>query len=567
VKEVHGLIQHSFALALTKPHKPFRGRTNTERVSERFAVPEGRGKPHFVEQVCEGAHYGGDELATHSPLAEHGLTTVGSLRMELLKHSEGSSDAIPAALDWALNDKSKADGDKDYEEPRSIFFDGYDDERQPSLNDFWVRPLSPGRDSSSARVSRTLLEVLAHKRSRLFGFALANRIVTVMLPHAVAYAPPDGDERNDWFMQPFVSFIRGGHDRGRLRSTYSLTFLLVPVVAKGLMSRKMSRAEIKLMMVAGWGYAATRPELSLSKFELLGPLLDYLTDLARFDIRRLGGKARESKDKFTLRQAIERVAFGTALSMAQGSSGHIDLRAIRRLGNQVIMALGSARVSSLVVVDEELKVKDVRSPTSATHPFPGKLRDLMRELSEPLRPPQSKDVTARRNRLDRPFVDDDLYVSGVLPAKRCLIVVSRGEGQWGGRESALMQAGSVAHMTIGAATAIGILRAIDNRLEFLDRADPKGIAEIDREIAGDLAEIYDLDIRRESYREIYRHLRERLGIARDYKTLQDKMQALYRATSTLHEVKTQARLVWLTGAIVLLSAFIVVGTVVLAGKG
>jgi len=45
------------------------------------------------------------------------------------------------------------------------------------------------------------------------------------------------------------------------------------------------------------------------------------------------------------------------------------------------------------------------------------------------------------------------------------------------------------------------------------------------------------------------------------------MQALYRATSTLHEVKTQARLVWLTGAIVLLSVFIVIGTIVLAGKG
>lgn len=564
MKDVYGLIQHSFALALTKPHKPFRGRTNTERVSERFALPEGSGKPHRVERVCEGAHYGGDELATHSPLAEHGLTTVGSLRMELLKHSEDSSDAIPHALDWPPRKRSKARDD--YEVPRSIFFDGYDDERDPSVNDFWVRPLSQDRDSPSAKVSRALLEVLAHKRSRLFGFALANRIVTVMLPHAVAHASRKGAEGHEWFMQPFVSFIRGGHDRGRLRGTYSLTFLLVPVVAKGLMSRKMSLAEIKAMMVAGWGYAAARPEQSLSKFELLGPLLDYLTALARFDIHGLGGKASEPKDEFTLRQAIERVAFGTALSMAQGSSGRVDLRAARRLGNQVIVALGSARVSSLVVVDNDLTGRKVRRPTSATHPFPGKLRDLMRALSEPLRPPQGRDAAAGEHRLDRPFVDDDLYVTGVLPAKRCLIVVSRDGGQWGSQESALMQAGSVAHMTIGAATAIGTLRAIDNRLEFLDRADPKGIAEIDREIAGDLAEIYDLDIRRESYREIYRHLRERLGIARDYKTLQDKMQSLYRATSTLHEVKTQARIVWLTAAIVLLSVFIFIGTIVLVGK-
>jgi hypothetical protein len=129
-----------------------------------------------------------------------------------------------------------------------------------------------------------------------------------------------------------------------------------------------------------------------------------------------------------------------------------------------------------------------------------------------------------------------------------------------------MQASSAAYMTIGAATAIGTMRAIDRDLERTRDSAPGEIARVDREIAGNLHEIYDLDITREAYRQLYRRLRQRLGITRDYETLQDKMQTLYRATSTQHEVKTQARLVWLTAWIVALSLLILIGTIIVAGK-
>jgi len=193
----------------------------------------------------------------------------------------------------------------------------------------------------------------------------------------------------------------------------------------------------------------------------------------------------------------------------------------------------------------------------------------METLAEPIRSPDcDDDKKGQRYRLDRPFVDDDLYVVGVLPANRCMVVASRGCAQYGIRESALMQAGSVAYMTIGAATAIGTLREFDRRLERLEGAeDPREIARIDAEIAADLAEIYDLDITRESYRAIYSRFRKRLGITRDYKTLQSKMQTLYRATSTFHEHQEERRLAWLTAAIVALSVLILIGTVIVAGKG
>jgi hypothetical protein len=270
----------------------------------------------------------------------------------------------------------------------------------------------------------------------------------------------------------------------------------------------------------------------------------------------------------TLRKAVERIAFGVGVTLAQGKSGALGKRAAGLLGNDVIMALGgSARVSSVVVVDPALKEADIEASPKLPQPFPGALLPLMKALAKPARIAECDDKEARKHRIDRPFVDDPLYVVGVLPSKRCTIVVSCGEAQCGVRESALMQAGSVAYMTLGAAMAIGTMRAIDRRVESLEEADPTEVAGIDLEIAADLNEIYDLDITRESYREIYRRLRDRLGIERDYETLQDEMQTLYRATSTFHEHKAEQLLVWLTAAIVILSVFILLGTLVVAAKG
>jgi hypothetical protein len=190
----------------------------------------------------------------------------------------------------------------------------------------------------------------------------------------------------------------------------------------------------------------------------------------------------------------------------------------------------------------------------------------MESLAKPLRMPRASDPEARKFRLDSPFDDDDTYATGVIPTRRCVVVASRDGAQYGSRESALMQAGSVAYMTLGAATAIGTLREIDRQLEHLEGANPSKVAKIDREIAADLNEIYDLDITRESYRRMYRRLRDRLGITRDYETLQGEMNALHRATTTVHGDKAQRMLALLTAAIVALSVLILIGTIMLIGK-
>jgi hypothetical protein len=555
------MVQHSFALQLPERRGSFDGWENSSRVAGRFDCGLFRARP-----VVGGLPT--TEQADHSPLAREGLTTLRSLQATYIRPKlPGAPSSLPRTFKWA--DPEDCDGcDKceKYDDPNVIFADNYDDERFWSINDFLIsKEASPKKREP---VSQALLELMAHKRSRLFGFALANRFVNVLLPHAILCpSGPGADNRRAWFMQPLASFVRGGHERGRLRKTYALTFFLVPIAgAHDLDGRSLSAAEVGEVVNVGWGFAA-QPAKKSVRFEVSGDLFEYLPAVARRDSLALGGNLRFPNSRLSLRELIEMAAFGVGLTLAQGRTGSANLNTERSIGNDVIASLGSARVSSVVVTDPDLEEYEVERPTREGPAFPKPLLSLLEELSGPIRTPLPDDPAGRKYRLDRPFVDDNIYATAVLPTKRCLVVVSRAGVQCGVRESSLLQAGSIAYMTIGAATALGTLRAIDNRLEFLDATDPKGIAEIDREIAADLAEIYDLDITRESYREIYRHLRKRLGIARDYKTLQDKMQSLYRATSTLHEVKTQARLVWLTGAIVLLSVFIVIGTVVLAGKG
>jgi hypothetical protein len=550
---LYGLIQHSFALQLPERLRPFRGQSNLERVAERFETGDFRVQPVGEVRRPETGH---------SPLARTQQTTLQTLKPMYI--GPGAGQPLPGPFQWA---ESEEGGDRDkYEEPKLIFADEFDREGHFSFSDFLVSEATDADES----ISQLFLELMAHKRSRLFGFPLANRLVNVTLPYAIirpfaksasATLPTDV-----WFVQPLLSFIRGGRVRSRLRSTYSLTLFLVPAgeqKANSFSHRSVSIPEIVEIANPGWGFAAF-PTDGLVKFKVSGRLIPYLSRLAGFDLKNMLGPPEEPA---TLRALIEAIAFGVGLGIAQRPPRRGSHAATRRIGDNVITSLGSARVSSVVVVDLTLTPDKVRKPIRQS-PFPGVLAELLRELSGTIRTPEPRDEKAYKCRLDRPNVDNDIYAVGVLPTKRCMVVASCGDAQYGTRESALMQAGSVAYMTLGAATAIGTMRELDRRLEHLEGAnDPLRIARIDAEVAADLGEIYDLDITRESYRQMYRRLRDRLGITRDYKTLQDRMETLYRATSTFHARKAELQLAGLTAAIVVLSVFILIGTVVLIGNG
>ncbi len=591
----NGLIQHSFALRMVKDRMPFYGETTDETVAERFSLP-GRGGAAGFRVTPVGAFATTNrEPAPHSLLAERDRTTVAPQRIAFLERDEnGNHRAFPEAFSWA--DKARKSAAGEIYETRIILAEKEGD-RPLSHNDFLVAATSgEWHEDAAMPTSRVLLQFIAHRRSLLFGVALANRFVNVMLPHALLEPAPDTQARcrcgcrsvrdakgycerkaewtpGCWILQPMVSLIRVADDaEGPFRRMYTVTLFLIPVEGSAYGERKMSECELHRMIDAGWSLVSSPQPQELPRFSVRGPLPGYLSRLARPDVSGLlHGSAeplqrnaetdRETWSPSTLRRTTETIAFAVALRMAQGPVGHAAMQTKRHIGNGIVTSLGSARMSSVVVVDNDLTRNDIRNPRANTCVPPGRLGRLMETLAGEIRVPRAWTPAQRRKfMLDQAFYDRDSYAVGVLPTLPCLVITSARDAQRGRHKSGLTQAGNAAYMTIGAAAAIGTLRAIDRDLEGLEDSDPTKISRIESEIAVDLHEIYDLDITHEGYRHLYRRLRDRLGITRDYKALQGEMEALYRENTTRYEAKMQVRLVSLTAAIVFLSLLILFGT-------
>lgn len=566
----NGLIQHSFALRLPKGHRPVPG-GNRRQLENLFALPAQGGAEFEVKAVGKPAAEEGSDrtppathIAEHTPLVRHRLTTVEPVPISFSgatgSASGCSNPPLPPAFSWA---SAGADPPAPLEDGPTFVFAGLDAASgEVECNDYLVERAGCGSEEPLA-ISRALLEILAHKRSRLLGLALANRIVSVMLPHAilqpVAGAGSSGDAGKAWFAQPLLSFIRDGQVKTAFRDSYSLTLLLVPITGRDCRERKVTEEEIDWAVNAGWALGAVPTREHPPQFRARGPLLDYLRRLvAPYDPATLlwppgtdpASRAAAQPPPLTLRQGTEVLTFCLGLKLAE-ATGPGDGAARRRIGDEVVTSLGSARVSSVLVVDGD------RRDDGGTKKLLKRHNDLMTEIARETRAPSESDGY-RKYRLDRPFVDDDTYVVGLVPTRRCIVVSCDQRAQHGWYQSGLMQAGSLTHMTIGAATAIGTLCAIDRDLEELEGADPGKIAAIDGEIAADFREIYDLDITNEAYRSLYRLLRKRLGITRDYKALEEKMMALYRATSTKHEIEAQKQLEQLTVVIAALTLLVLV---------
>lgn len=552
--EFHGLIQHSFALRLPKKRQPFAGADISQQVDKLFRLSTQGGAAFKVKAIGEDVP-DGSTVVDHSPLVKSGLTTVHPLQVSFsgAKGNTATESAPPPALNWSREGGGETDAR--HNGPTFVFAEVNSDTAREERNDYLVERQQCGSEARS--ISRALLEILAHKRSRLLALALADRIVSVMLPHAVltpaeaASVPRASDQ--SWFVQPLLSFIRNGESRAGFRDSYALTLLLVPIRSNGYGQRKMTDEEIDLTVNAGWGLGVVPTRTPPPLFKLRGPIREYLPRLGPADPAKLMWPKDSSEGLLTLRQGTEVLAYSVARKLAAASGLPVDARAERRIGDEVVTALGSARVSSVVAVDEQLTAAGIRAENPSAV---GRHHDLMATIARETRRPASP-AGFRKYRLDRALVDDDVYVVGVVPTKRCLVVSCAAEAQHGWYQSGLMQAGSITHMTIGAASAIGTLCAIDRDLEKMKDAEPDKITAIDGEIATDLRELYDLDITSQAYRSLYRLLQKRLGITRDFQALEEKMMALYRATSTKHDIQAQKRLNQLTLAIAVLTVVLI----------
>ncbi|HUB36294.1 MAG TPA: hypothetical protein VL972_05675 [Solirubrobacteraceae bacterium] len=573
-----GLIQHSIALRLPSARRPFEGLRTDEMVKERFSA---RGGDYSVEPLEAVNNAGAMKYkARHSPLVADSLTDrytdVRARQAKFLeRHKKGQYvEALPPAVSWA-GTYNEEPLDCKGDEPQLVFAEREED-GEVSANDFLVKV-----DGEANLISELLLDVVAHRRSLLFGLALANRFVNVMLPHALL--KPSGNLARNfhcgcrccrekrmscrcgcgyWLLQPLVSLIRVKHGDRAFRPIYTLNLFLIPVASDGEGQRQVATCEIDCMVNAGWSLASAPKHDRIPQFEVKESLCAYLSHLSRMALPIEGEPPKIGNSSWpglTLRQVAETIAFALTLGLTQGVADNADDETRRAIGDDVVTSLGSARASSVVVVDPSLEKPDVYSSGGRVGMPPGGLRRLMSSIGGGARvPPSWSADESREYRLDRNFVNEFTYALGVLPVNRCLVVTSAPWAQRGRRGSALTRAASMSYMTIGAAAAIGTMRVIDRELEVMGNSDPRKIADIERQIAVDLHEIYDLDITQEGYRRQYRLVRETLGITRDYEALREKMRALDSEMTTRHELRSQELLTWLTAAIVALSLLLLV---------
>ena len=563
-----GLIQHSFALRMRGTRQPFGSQSNRVSVAERFESGTAGGNGFHVKALHEELGDGGHlSSSSHSPLVECEATAVRSRPLRLLAHdADGrSTDNVdwPWALRWA---KAESETEQRSAAARpQMIFSRFDEERgRVSENDFLVEQLRSGSKEQEGKIARALLEGLAFRRSQLFGLSVASRFVNVMLPCAVLeyvgeYACDEVEDKasgGNLILQPFLSLMRDSRNSREFREMYSLTLFAIPVEGDEWCPRKMSKCEIESIVAAGWGLADSPPRRATPRYTVSGLLRDYAAELGGPEVDKLFEVA-ETDGAVSLRQVAEIVAFAIALRMVEGSKGRAQAATRRRIGDDVVTSLGTARVSAAVLVDPNLEARDIETPIRKRNP-PGSLGVLMKTIACETRPPDPwTPHTRRRYTLDRPFVDGHDYAVGVLPRNRCFLVTNVPRKRRTDSEPLLSQIAAVTYMTIGTATAIGTMRAIDRDLERMEGEDPRKIAEIEGEIAADLHELYDLDITRETYRHLYRRLCKQLGIVRDYENLQRKMEALYRATSTNETVKSQRLLMGLTVVLAILTILLI----------
>lgn len=581
----HGLIQHSFSLRIPRSLHPQYSRgdiSETRQLLKALMEASGTGTGNGFRLMPI------DEMTLHSeppaPAPQHESLLVDSKFTNIsvghlpFTNNDGLQYTypLPSPFDWAksrrrLPPQGASGSDPSFDDSVNAREGWVPTERRKDgvllSNDYLVvadlpSASEPPNQWEPEAVSWLLCQLLAHRRSRLFGWSLERRIFNVLLPHALLRLSGSGSGRpsGDWIVQPALSLFLGEEDRG-FRPIFSISLFMVPVESSLiLMERRMTTDEIYQTVQASWSVATTRLPSTRPSFDVYGPLHDYVSAFDSYLPVHLSAAVQQtggSWGSLTLRQIAETVLFAVTLRMVEGPEDTAEEQAREKVATSVLVALSSSRASSVVVVDEEFDRRE-QMEASETGSFPGSLGRLMEKISQPVV------VAPNRNRyrLDRPFYDEDDYAIGVLPANRCIVVTSDICSQQGYRESGLLQAGWIAYMVIGAATATGMMRSIYHEIEQVDRSRPNAIAAIEREVVVDLHEIYDLDITWEQYRHRYRLLRDALGITRDYEALQSKLQALSRETNTRFEDTSDTRLAWLTAAIVFLTLVTVIVTVV-----
>jgi hypothetical protein len=570
--EYKGLIQHSFALQVPPELRPVytrRGVTNPEALLRAlFETSDYELGDAGMTAPAPGA----EGAWEYSLLADRGQTKIKPLRLPFkepyVPHDLTTLPDAPTPFGWAGANK----GDEIWDG----FVFGDDGRERPASkrNDFLVecREAPRGRlGENELEASRFLAQLLANKRSHLFGLALGRNSFNILTPHATLVPEAtsiDGLPRGEWLVQPLLSLFYV-LARSAFRPTFSFSLFLIPVerppgIDGKVSDRPMPVQELRDVIKTQWPLATAfgNPE-NRPTFTVGGPLVRYLEQAAASSVEALGiGPEGGRFTRLTLREFTEATLFSLANVMAAGSRARPGTRSRKLLGDRIVHSLSASRVTMVAVVDD--RERDPDDEERETRDLEESLADLAKKIAYPIKSEEKK--LLKEYRLDEPLFDRQGYASAVVPDDRCLIIIGAERVQKGLHTSLLLEVGWTAFQVIGTATATGLIRSIFREITVSERAEPNVIADIEGEAMVELHETYDIEIIVEAHRRHNCLLREYLGIEKEYEALSEKLQALHRETATRADGRSETRLAILTWAIVVLSALILVGTLALILK-
>jgi len=406
-------------------------------------------------------------------------------------------------------------------------------------------------------------EFLAQRRGAIFASHVSERIYSIWLPPGVI-SLDDGDPQRDedacFAVLPVVNVVRRPYGLD-WRYAMSVTALFVPwrPADRGKQPaprepRSMRPQEIVDLIASTGGNSTYLRDSGGLRWTLSedSPLCAYLknvtSDQRRDFCRQYGGpdKSRTWPSQ-TLRHWIELLLM-TVAEVPKGQDEREDDRLLpeqqqaddRILSDEVLRCLRVNGIWSAVLLTDSFsfctgtsRLADDRWWPGQMNPFPDTIDAMSTGIPDDLK--AVFDPLARRDRGFLPAPDDRIdvlstggkaHITWRIPRENIMITAYSRSADDFPSFSSLYLVGWFVYMAVGVTCAWQTMYSLTHDTDRL--RDVAELSQLGHDRIMDLEDVYEFDVAWPAYAQFYRHVRELLGVDREYAEIKERLDLLFR---------------------------------------
>ncbi len=558
---LQGLIQYSLALAAPSQWVQKTDQFTDIPSAANAAAIESSLRTNFEADgfpllpITDLTTEGGPDHSWLGPLSRHIPLEIGN------DFTRADGDEFPCLLEWARHNPADSSPNRYLRAERVV------DSNERLANDYILGGLETGNSLSQLRWF--LVRLYAQRRNMIFASQLAERLYHIWLPPAVLAPTAGEDAERQLALFPVVSLTRRPYAE-TWRHTSAISLILAPI--SGVVGEVPEQPQLSLEpapAIAGSSRPTTSGEV--------GSLLDSLRG-SSFDAPGSSSARYESiaGDLWAYLSAVgvNCETTGAILKSASramssgGKGGNANPTATLREWCELITTAATERLwgwSGMPLVDEVLRSMRVNSIWSvvvavdhAGARFPSRdgqhsgwvVRD---DICEPdVMPPEIDDLLAMLRGSDDHYLPrptwsriDDLtsmegtYMTWNVPGRRGIVTVYDLTRECFPGESSLNLFGFLGHALLGAVHSAATVDALNRVPVQPDKIVP--FANKAHLLAGELDEMFDLDIVSAQFQVIWRRLRRALGTDDQYHMARDRLELLTRYSEVIDRNRREER--------------------------